>query len=125
MSFITPILIVPSVHCWACAPPAASATAAAAAIHFILIVSLLSRDLGCLDAEVIFHVAHARLELLARDHVDHLPVLDDVEAVSQRGGKSEILLDEQDREALVLQLADRVADLLDDDRRQPFRGLVE
>src|SRR5918994_6052214 len=124
MSLSTPSLITPSLHCWACAPAAERTTAAAAAKSFIFIVSLLPVRVF-LDAEVIFHVAHARLEFFARDHVDHLAVLDDVEAVCHRGGKAEILFDQQDRETLLLHLADGIADLLDDDGRQPLGGLVE
>src|SRR5262249_42647094 len=125
MSFITPILMTPSLHCWACAPPATRATAAAAANNFIPVIVSLLPILGSSDAEVILHVAHARLELFARNHVDHLPVLDDVEAVRHRGGETEILLDQQNREAFFLHPADRVADLLDDDRREAFGRLVQ
>ncbi len=52
-------------------------------------------------------------------------VLHDVVAVGDGRGEAEILLDQQDGEALLLQRADGLADLLDDDGRQPLGRLVE
>jgi len=52
-------------------------------------------------------------------------VLHHVVPVGDGRGEPEVLLDEKDREALALEAADRLADLLDDDRRQPLGRLVE
>lgn len=51
--------------------------------------------------------------------------LHNVVPVGDGRGEAEVLLDEKDREALALEAADRLADLLDDDRRQPLGRLVE
>src|SRR5690606_26700028 len=78
-----------------------------------------------LDTEVAFQLCLVRSELDVLEHVHHLPVLDDVMPVGDGGGKVEVLLDEQNGEALLLELPENAADLLDDDRRQPLRRLVE
>jgi hypothetical protein len=49
-------------------------------------------------------------------------VLHHVVAVGDGRGEAEVLLDQQDREALLLQRADGLADLLDDDGREPSVG---
>src|SRR5215467_11510594 len=77
------------------------------------------------NAEVLVQLRHVRIELRVGDHVDHTPMVDDVVAVRDRRREPEILLDQQDREALALQLRDRAADLLDDHRRETFGRLVE
>ena len=76
-------------------------------------------------AEVVVQLAGVPRNILVADHVDDPPVLDDVVAVGEGRGKVEILLDQEDREALLLQPADHPADLLDDDRRQTLGRLVE
>src|SRR4029077_9618356 len=67
----------------------------------------------------------ARLERRIGNHVDHAPMLDHVVAVSDGGRKAEVLFHAQNGKALLPQEADRVADLLHDDRCQAFGGLVE
>jgi len=52
-------------------------------------------------------------------------VLDDVIAVGDGLGEAEVLLDEQDGKALLLQPRDRAADLLHDHRRESFGRLVQ
>ncbi len=64
-------------------------------------------------------------EFGVREGVDDLAVLDDVEAVGDGGGEAEILLHQQDGEALRLEPRDHLADLLDDDRGQTFGRLVQ
>ena len=49
----------------------------------------------------------------------------DVVPIGHRRGKVEILLDQQNGKALRFERTDGLADLLDDDRRQPFGRLVE
>ncbi len=53
------------------------------------------------------------------------PQVDDVGVVRQRQRGQRVLLDQQHRGALGLQLLDRREDLLRHDRREPHRGLVE
>jgi hypothetical protein len=56
------------------------------------------------------------------NHVDDTAMVHDVMPVRDRRRETEVLFDEQDGEALRLELGDRAADLLDDHRRQPFVG---
>ena len=49
----------------------------------------------------------------------------DVIAIRDRRSEAKILLDQEDGEALLLEHADGLADLLDDDGRQTLGGLVE
>src|SRR5690242_15246755 len=97
---MTPILTTLSEIC-ACAPPdpkptlsASAATPASNAVivRFIVIVPLL-------NPEIALQLVDARLELVARNGVDHAPVLDHVVAVGHRRGEAEVLLDQQDGEA--------------------------
>src|SRR5262245_61010547 len=72
-----------------------------------------------------------RADFLVRGKLGHRPresdstLLDDVRAVRDRVREVEVLLREQHREPLLLQLPDRRRHLLDDHRRKPLRGLVE
>jgi hypothetical protein len=52
--------------------------------------------------EVVVQLVSAARDILVADHVDDAPVLDDVMTVGEGRGKVEILLDQQDREALLL-----------------------
>jgi hypothetical protein len=56
--------------------------------------------------EIIMQLVGAVRDILVADHVDDLPVLDDIMAVGEGRGEVEILLDEEDRETLLLQPAD-------------------
>src|SRR5688572_23896648 len=78
-----------------------------------------------LYAKVFVQLVHAGPEPRVRDLVDDPAALHDVVAVGHGGREAEVLLDEQDREALRLEPGDRAPDLLDDDRRQPLGRLVE
>ena len=59
------------------------------------------------------------------NHVHDAAVLDDVVAVGDRLRETEILLDQQDGEPLLLQPRDRASDLLHDHRREALGRLVE
>src|SRR5690242_7387540 len=118
MSLSTPILTGPPLC--AAAPPALSATAAAAAHSTLNFISSLPSD-----SEILVQLADIGIELVVGEHVDDLAMLDDIVAVRQCRGKAEVLLDQQNGEALLLQRADDGADLLHDDRRQPLGRLVE
>src|SRR5437773_2972756 len=117
---------------WACAEPAARATAAArvhASIRFICTTPFDGMSgVGAGDAlysKVLVELAHAALDLRVRNHLDHAPALDDVVTVSHSSREAEILLDQQDRESLGLEAPDRGADLLDDHRRQSLGWLIQ
>ena len=56
---------------------------------------------------------------------DDVAGLEDVAAVGGVERHQRVLLDEQDRRALRVDLADDLEDLLDEDRREPHRRLVE
>ena len=66
-----------------------------------------------------------RLKVGVQNEVDHPALLDDVVTVRHCRCKKEILLDKNNVEALVLQLADGPADLLDDDGSQALGWLVK
>ena len=68
---------------------------------------------------------HLPRQLGVGEGVDDPPVLHDEEAVGKRRGEAEVLFDEQNGEALALDLGDGAPDLLDDDRSEAFGGLVE
>ena len=74
------------------------------------------------NAEIFMQLVHIRGEFGIGEGVDDLAVLHDVVAVGDGRGEAEILLDQQDREALLLQFRDRAADLLDDDRARGPRS---
>src|SRR5262245_22303523 len=76
-------------------------------------------------SEVVVQLGHVRVELRVRNHVHHAAVLHHIVAVGHGRGEAKVLLDEQDGEPLALEPAERGADLLDDDRRQTFRRLVQ
>jgi hypothetical protein len=65
------------------------------------------------------------VELVVLDHVDHLALLDDIVPIGHRRREAEVLLDQDNRVALLLELADGRADLVDDHRGQALRRLVE
>src|SRR5690348_16910740 len=109
MSLSTPILTGPPLC--AAAPPALSATTAAAAHSTLNFISTLPSD-----SEILVQFADIRVERVIGDHVDDLAMLDDVVTVGQGRGKAEVLLHQQDGEALLLQRTDDGADLLHDDR---------
>ncbi len=128
MSDSTPILISLPVIC-ACAVPKANAPAIASAssiaFHCIHRYSSVGKTFMSLHSQVLVQLAHVPVELRIRDHIDDPAMLHHVMPVGDGGREAEILLDQQDREALLLQRADRAADLLNDDRRKTLRRLVE
>src|SRR5262249_27199706 len=78
-----------------------------------------------LDAEIGMELVHIGRQLGVGKSIDDLAVLHDVVAVGNGGREAEVLLDQKDREALLLEPADSVADLLADDGRKPFGRLVQ
>src|SRR6476620_11010431 len=125
MSDSTPILMTLPDTC-AYAVPTASAPAVASAIRLRFIAFIDTPSLKRLShAQVLVQLCHMAIELGVRDPVDDPAVLHHVVAIRDGRGEAEILLDQQDREALLLQRADRAPDLLHDHRGEPFRRLVE
>ena len=61
-------------------------------------------------------LVHISCEICIREAVNHAPMFHDIEAVSDSRRKAEILLDEQNGEAFLLELLDRAPNLLDNDR---------
>ncbi len=65
---------------------------------------------------------HPPRELGVGEGVDDLSVLHDEEPIGRSRGEAEVLLDQEDGEAVALELGDGAADLLDDDRPKPLVG---
>src|SRR6476619_4322951 len=122
MSERTPILMTPSDTCAFAiigAPIAAKARPIAALSLRTADILISFASFGCeSDSEILVHPPHVGLELRPRDHVHDAPVLDDVVPVGHGLGEPEILLHQQDGEALLLQPRNGAADLLHDHRRE-------
>src|SRR6266849_7107927 len=123
MSFKTPILVTSSAV-WAYAVPQASVPATAAMLKRRFIVSAPCLVLT-LYAEIFVERFELGVQLGVRKLVHDLSVLHDVIAVRDGRGEVKILLDQENGEALRLERADGLADLLDDDRRETLGRLVE
>src|SRR6185503_13499698 len=123
MSVSTPIF---TLICCACAVPQASAAAnAASPIVFLNICFLRCFYVARLNTEIVVQLLDIRLQLGIGELVDDTSVFHDVVAIRNGRCEAEILFDEQDGKTLLLERADSLADLLDDDRREPFGRLVE
>src|SRR6188768_4089929 len=75
-------------------------------------------EMGAQQRLVAHQVLHAAVEA-------HLALLEHDRPVGHQAGEVQVLLGEQDRHAGRLQRRDHARHLLDDDRRHPFRRLVE
>src|SRR4051812_42798510 len=108
MSVSTPILMTLSDIC-ACAPVMDSAAATAAATIVSCFVFMLPPVMGTalsLHAEIVMQLVHVRIELGIGNHVGDAAVLDDVMTVRHGSGEPEILFDQQDGKALLLEAPD-------------------
>src|SRR5205823_12789768 len=65
------------------------------------------------------------IELGVGEAVDYAAMFHDVIAVRNGRGEAKVLLDQKNGEALLLQEADGLADLLDNHRGKTFRRLVQ
>src|SRR5215210_5752943 len=121
MSFMTPILTTPSEYCaWAPAHPSAKATAVKLASLFIAIlptdpVFVLGDRHSPLHTEIVVELFNIGVQFRAGHSVDDAPMFHDVVAIRNRRGEAEVLLHQENGEALLFQRADGMADLLDDD----------
>src|SRR5690348_9349491 len=77
------------------------------------------------NSEIVVQLVRVPRKILVANHVDDAPVLDHVMTVGQRRGKGEILLDQEDRKAFLLQPTDHAADLLHHYRCETFGRLVQ
>src|SRR5262245_35514411 len=127
MSFMTPILLLPSVYC-ACADGQPRATASAVKLinrhvrHFS--ISKVRSGLGS-NPQIVMQLFEIGVEFGVGELVDDPSVLHHVMAIRDRRGETKVLLDQQDGEALRLEHADGLSDLLDYDRSQSLGRLVE
>src|SRR5215470_5708199 len=78
-----------------------------------------------LDLEIFMQHVLLVFQLVPGNFGHDAAVLDDVHPIGERRGEVKILLDEDDGVALLLELADDLAELLHDDRRQALGDLVE
>src|SRR3981081_24441 len=136
MSFMTPILIVPSLYC-ACAEPHPNATASAVSPispfmafspvdrFFVVCTPAFQVTFVKSNAQVIVNLVEVGLELGIGEPIDDATVLHHVIAIRDRRSEAKVLLDQEYGEALLLEHADGLADLLNDDGRQTLGGLVE
>src|SRR6516225_10169036 len=118
MSFITPSLTT-SPEISAEADVANVRTAATAIIVILICIPFPS------DPKILVQLVEVLREIGVADHVDDAAVLDDIVAIGESRREVKVLLDEKDREALLLQGADDRADLLNDDRGEALGRLVQ
>ena len=78
-----------------------------------------------LDPQILFLDRLVGLQLLRGATEADLSLREDVVPVRQFQGGAQVLLDQQDRQSPVLDLAQHVHDLVDDERRKPLGGFVE
>ena len=101
MSFITPILTMPSEICaWAEPAKAQAATAARErSLRFIVLSPVRKKS----HAQVLMQHAHLGGQLLRAEGLHHLAMLHHVKPIRQGRGKPEVLFHHDDREALGLE----------------------
>src|SRR5579872_467388 len=77
------------------------------------------------NSEIFVQLFRVGLEFGRRHVIDDAAVFHDIVAIGDGSGEAEILLDQQNGEALRLERGNGVADLLNDHRRQSLGRLVE
>src|SRR6267378_504529 len=114
MSLITPIL---TVTCCACAVPHSNAAVSAARLkrrfisHSPLDVPSGTREAS--NSQIVVQFLQIGLQLRIGEAFDDTTVLHHIVAVGDRRSEPKVLLNQEDGEALLLEHADGVADLLD------------
>ena len=68
---------------------------------------------------------HIGVQFCVGEPVDDTPMFHHVMAIGKRRGEAEILHDQEYSESLRLERAYCIADLLDDDRHEPFGRFVQ
>src|SRR5688572_11854190 len=115
--------MIPSEICASAAPAACSRARAAITLqeNFMDGAPFRLVESGRLYPEVAMQLVHVAVELGVGDHVHDEPTLHHVVPVGHGGGEAEVLLDEQDGEALAFEPADGRPDLLHDHRGESLR----
>src|SRR5262245_17282203 len=124
ISVSTPILTL------ICCPKAlrqASTTARAAklTIRFIFVSAFRPCGPFCLDTEIVVQLVDICVQFGIGELVDDTPMFHHVVAVRNGGGETEILFHQQNGKALLLERANGLSNLLDNDRGKPFRRLIK
>src|SRR5690242_145593 len=118
--------MTPSVMSARAAPPAIRQASAASPMRRFITpsVSLGPRRPRLMHpdsyAQILVKLVQIGIELSVGELLHYPAVLENVIAVGDRRGEAEVLLDQHDGEALVLEGTDGLADLLDDDRGEPL-----
>src|SRR5712675_2222804 len=79
----------------------------------------------CSNSQIVVQLFHVRVQFRIDETFDDSPVFHDEIAIGDGRCEAEILLDQENGEALLLESPNGAADLLDDDRREAFGRLVE
>src|SRR5262245_43031492 len=124
MSVSTPTL---TFICCAFAVPQARMTARAAWLisRFIVASSLFFGRLCSLDAKIVVQLVDVCIEFVVGELIDNPSMFHDVVPVGNGRSETEVLLDQQNGKALLLECANSLADLLDNNRSKPFRRFVQ
>src|SRR4029078_9592863 len=125
MSVRTPIL---TLTCCALAAPQVKMTARAARLIFRFIdVSSCFAPLWLirLDTEIVVQLVDVCIEFRIGELVDDTTMFHHVIAVRNGRGEAEVLFHQEDGKAPILEGPDRLADLLNNDRREAFRRLIK
>src|SRR3954453_14137282 len=77
---------------------------------------------SALDAQITVQLAHVGFEVRVGERIDHVPLLHDVVAVSDRAGEVVAAFRQDDRVTLLLEAVDGAPDLLHDDWCKPPRS---
>src|SRR5262249_60121573 len=80
---------------------------------------------GASHAQIIVELVEIGFELGIGETVDDAAILHHVVAIRNRRSEAKILLHQKDGETLLLERADGLADLLDDDGSKPLGRLIE
>src|SRR5262245_21634014 len=107
MSFITPILMTPSVYCACAMPqPKTSASVDRLSSRFILVLPFRRSIFSRSHAEIVVELRHIGVEFRIGELIDDAAILHHVVAVRNRRREAEVLLHQQDGETLLLEHAD-------------------
>src|SRR4029079_4237848 len=109
-------------------PEATSARIMPATMPLTVWMAMMSQGMPAsmpLHSQVLVDDGIVHFELRGDGVVAHRTLLHEVDALARRERERHVLLDQQDRDAFLVQRRDDLADLRDHARHQPFGGLVE